>query len=104
MQITRSSQHFFCKVVIFYLIPDQALHIFFRFAVEWRNTRTGPYRTVQEFCVLQTISWWVEGDKKKKEESTTNDDKNMETLLQRCLDYGIILNGDKMEVRSIDVL
>ena len=103
MQITRSSQHFFCKVAIFYLIPDQALHIFFRFAVEWRNTHTGPYRTVQKFCVLQTISWWVEGDR-KKEESTTNDDKNLETLLQRCLDYGIIQNGDKMEVRNIDVL
>lgn len=103
MPIKRSSQHFFCKVAIFYLIPDQALHIFFQFEVEWRNTHTGPYRTVQEFCVLQTISWWVEGDR-KKEESTTNDDKNLETLLQRCLDYGIILNGDKMEVRNIDVV
>ena len=39
-----------------------------------------------------------------KEESTTNDDKNLETLLQRCPDYGIILNGDKMEVRNIDVV
>lgn len=29
MQIKRSSQHFFCKVAIFYLIPDQALQIFF---------------------------------------------------------------------------
>lgn len=45
----------------------------------------------------------MEGDR-KKEESTTNDDKNLETLLQRCLDYGIILNGDKMEVRNIDVV
>ena len=56
MQSKRSSPHFSCKVAIFYLIPDQALHIFFQFAVEWRNTHTGPYRTVQEFCVLQTIS------------------------------------------------
>lgn len=45
----------------------------------------------------------MEGDR-KKEESTTNDDKNLETLLQRCPDYGIILNGDKMEVRNIDVV
>lgn len=45
----------------------------------------------------------MEGDR-KKEESTTNDDKNLETLLQRYLDYGIILNGDKMEVRNIDVV
>lgn len=52
-------------------------------------------------CIADDIL--ICGKGQNDDEATSNHDENLEKLLQRCLDYGIVLNADKMKLRQKEV-
>lgn len=52
MRIKSSSQHFFCKVAIFYFIPDQALDRFLSICSRVKNEQ---YKQVHNFVLCRSI-------------------------------------------------